>query len=195
MNKLLAFTNCSETKAEAIASAKQHVELDMLRQGTYGDDKGHGCSIGCHYGGNNHAAAPAKHGFSIPFVYLCDRIFEAQPDIKSAQEFHVWVMENVPEGGDTMRIWWEFFALTVEGIGPEWNDFAAECRTYDPDIERLCALSLSIPIPISLSLSFDRVRDTDLARDCALSLALHLSRDRALDTENFKKAVLKFANT
>lgn len=169
MNKLLAFQNCSETKADAIASAKRHVELDMLRQGTYGDDAGHGCSIGCHYGGDNHAAAPAKHGFSVPFVYLCDRVFEAQPDIKSAREFHVWVMENVPEGGDTMRMWWEFFALTVEGIGPEWADFAAECRTVVPDLERLCVL----------------------ARARALDFAL----DRAIDTENFKKAVLKFVDS
>lgn len=168
MTKLLAFTNCSESKAEAIASAKRHVELDMLRQGTYGDGAGHGCSIGCHYGGNNHAAAPAKHGLAVPFVYLCDLVFEEQPDIKSAQEFHVWVMENVPDGVDTMRIWWEFFALTVEGIDPKWADFAAECRTDDPDLERLCDLAIAI----------------------ALARALDLARE----TANFKKAVLKFAN-
>ena len=165
MNKLLAFTNCTESKAAAIASAKRHVELDLLRQRTYGDDAGHGCSISCHYGANNHAAAPAKHGFSARFVYLCDRLFEAQPDKKSAQEFHVWVMENVAIGADTMRIWWEFFAITIEGIGPEWAKFAAECRVDNPDLEKLVALALA------------RARDRDLARD----------------TKNFKKAVLKFA--
>ena len=177
MTKLLAFTNCSESKAEAIASAKRHVELDMLRQGTYGDGAGHGCSIGCHYGGNNHAAAPAKHGLAVPFVYLCDLVFEEQPDIKSAQEFHVWVMENVPEGGDTMRMWWEFFALTVEGIDPKWGDFAAECRTDDPDAEKLSALA--------------RTRTLDLALDLARARAR--ARARTLNTENFKKTVLKFA--
>lgn len=46
---MLSYNNDPEFKAQAVESAKRHLEQDMLIKGTYGKINGHftGCSVGC----------------------------------------------------------------------------------------------------------------------------------------------------
>jgi len=183
MEKLLAFTNCRHTKAEAVALAKWHREQNMLTRGTYKkNERGQACSVGC-FADGDHSKFPELFGFSVPYAHLLDRVFEAHETDAEAADFHVWYVENTPEEADTMRIWWEFFALTVEGIGEEWSGFAAECRAESPDLKKIS--DLAVALDRALARALDRAVDLDPARARArdLARALPLALDRAVDLD------------
>jgi len=107
--KTLTYHNSQELKDQAVADAKRHVELDMLRAGDYGQMNGqfHGCSVGCDaYEIKKEVVNHAPHvitseyfGFPEWLEHLRDAIFEELPD-EDKKDWHIRLKEAVPVGVD-----------------------------------------------------------------------------------------------
>lgn len=104
---MLAFTNTTYTKAEAVALAKLHRTQDDYIKGTYGNQTPEGwkgCSVGCMAKGE-HKDYPALFGVDERIAHLSDRFFE---NIDNYKDWTVDLFESVKEGSDTKLAYYKF---------------------------------------------------------------------------------------
>ena len=117
----LTYHDDHDLKANRIAAAHRHCQLDLLRPGTYDDGNGHGCSVGCdaidlgYHGDDPHGVVAAKWGTPLWLEYLRDRIFEGLADGERAG-WHVHLAEAIPVGVDLTRTYHQFLAWL---LGPD----------------------------------------------------------------------------
>ena len=119
-----AFNGNSEQKDERLAQADEHIRLDMLRAGTYGNEelwidtspdqlhkKGFkACSLGCYYGPDSpHERCEELDGIPHEVAEMADDLFEALPLERRIRWHREW-MEAIPVRADLfkVRIWHQF---------------------------------------------------------------------------------------
>ena len=106
-----AFNNNSSQKAERLAEAKHHTEMDMLIKGTYGEGEFgesnfKGCSIGCLYNGA-HEKGANKDSIPVDILYLADNLFESLPAPDYINWHTDWI-KAIPVGADLSLVKWKF---------------------------------------------------------------------------------------
>jgi len=119
---MLAFRDCLETKAEALANVRKHAAADRLVKGKYWEN-GKGCAVGCHYnkywhrqgrskyaglsGLGWHELAEKVHGIPFELAALEDCIFENLPN-NLAMTWPERFITAIPEGADLSKVWPRF---------------------------------------------------------------------------------------
>ena len=103
---MLAFTNTSVTKKEAIKQIKAHIDADELIKGVYWEN-GKGCAVGCTIHSNDHVEYETRFGIPQMLARLEDCIFEGLPNGK-AKAWPLRFMNSIRPGADLSTVGWEF---------------------------------------------------------------------------------------
>ena len=122
-NPQLSYQNDPSLKSRFCAHVERHRQLDMVVQGTYGEDdhdgegKWRGCAVACslrsldeisgaklrqHNG--NHTDLAKRLGIPLVLAYLEDQIFEGLP-AESAQMWPTRFAQAIPIGRDLSMVW------------------------------------------------------------------------------------------
>lgn len=132
MSKLIAFHGSQEEKDKAVATVREHREMERLIQGSTGrmgaDGVMRGCAVFCTVGRYSHSAYESAFGIPQLIAHLEDGIFEGLPK----GQWETWperFLQAIQPGADLSRVGDQFMHWLLVDPTDGVIKFAKDDRT------------------------------------------------------------------